>query len=199
MPKNSLAKRAVTNFAVKATPSILAHVIGNTLGGGELSKVTNSICNTIKTVTCKDRIVMEEAIKTQALLDEKVCDHFLSILYDSVQVYVQSDCKDYSRIVEWLIRTPNATPEEKVKYAKELKQQQHEHQLQILKAVGNQVSKVIAVIAMSGIGNKVAGQAPLIIEKLDKANNRHARIKLEEIRKKAEVDKAKAKYQAKNK
>ena len=93
MPK-SLATRAVTNFAVKATPSILAHVVGNAMGAGELSKVSNSICNTITTVTCKDRIVMAQAIKAQALLDEKVCDRFLSILYDSVQVYVQSDCED---------------------------------------------------------------------------------------------------------
>ena len=188
MPKNSLAKRAVTNFAVKATPSILAHVIGNTLGGGELSKVTSSICNTIKTVTCKDRIVMEEAIKAQVLIDANACDLFLRLLNDAIQVYVQSDCKDYSLVVEAVLHDPNATLKEKVQYALMLKQQQHDQWVQKVKVAANQVAKVVIVVGVKEIGNMIASQAPKILENQDKADKRDEDRKRLEAQKRAEAE-----------
>ena len=173
MPKNSLAKKAVTNFAVKATPSILAHVIENTLGGGELSKVTSSICNTIKTVTCKDRIVMEEAIKAQALINANACDLFLRLLNDAIQVYVQSDCKDYSIVVEAILHDPNATLEKKVEYVKALKKQQHEHRMEMVKTVvGGVVAFRLATAAASSL-EEIASQTPKIAETVQKIDKHH--------------------------
>ena len=177
MPKNALAKRAVTTFAVKATPTIVSHV----LGGGELSKVTSSICDTIKKVTCKDRIVLEEAIKALAVMDAPTCNMFMNLLYDSIQVYVQSDCKDYSRIVEWLIVTPNATPEAKVQYALMLKQQQHDQWVEKVKVVTKGVVTVTVTYAVKEIGTMFASQAPKILENQDKADKRDEDRKRKEL------------------
>ena len=184
MPKKSLAKRAVTTFAVNAAPTIVSHV----LGGGELSKVTSSICDTIKKVTCKDRIVLEEAIKALAVMDAPTCNTFMNLLYDSIQVYMQSDCKDYSRIVEWLIATPDATPDEKFKYAKELKQQQHDQWVEKVKVVTKATATVIITYTVKEIGTMIASQTPKILENQDKADKRDEAGKRLEVNKKADAE-----------
>ena len=173
MPKKSLAKRAVTNFAVKATPSILAHVVGNALGAGELSKITSSICTTITRVTCKDRIVMEEAIKALALIDANACDLFLRLLNDAIQVYVQSDCKDYSMVVEAVLHDPNATLEKKVEYIKDVKKQQHEHQVEMVKTIVGGVVLFRLTNAVSNATEMVASQTPKIAETVNEIDKRH--------------------------
>ena len=233
MPKNPFAKtadEAVTKFALKAAPLILRspQVLGNVLEVGEFSKVSRSICDVIRDVTCKDRIVMAEEIKARTPIDAAVCDKFMTLLNDAIQVYVQSDCADCSLIVKTILEDLDAPLEKKVQYVLDVKKEQHDHIIKVIKTAGGTVVAVRVGHALSHAIEAGASQIPKIADTLKEVDRRHEENKRErerqreetkrkqedtkreierqreetkrtEIRHKAEVEKAKAQQQAKNK
>ena len=169
-----MTEKAIAKLAVKATPRIL-----ESLGSEELIK---PICGVVKTVGCKNQIILREAINALGPAYANISAQYIKTLNETMQIAMQSNCKDYSLIVETVINEPGLGIREKVEYVSRLKKEQHEHTMEMVKTYTEQVCKVVVTGAGTVATLIMASNVPKFSGDVTKMLDSHEKTKRTQIR-----------------
>ena len=171
---DKMSEKTLQKFVLNATPGLL-----ESLGAGDLAP---TICDTIKTVGCRYQIVAVKAIENIGPAYAQICGQFMSLLNEAVRVSVESSCKDYSLIVEAVVKDPSASLEEKVEYVSRLKEEQHRHTMDTIKTATAQAGKFVVAAAGSVATILLTTQASKISGDIRRIDKHHQKTKRTQIR-----------------
>ena len=154
-----------TAIALKMAPVVLAKL------GQAQENTIKAVCDTVKTVGCKDQIALTDAIHALGPECAAISAQFVKALNESVHVYLQSSCKNYELIVEAVVTAPDTSIKDKVEYVRQLEAGRAEDHRKLLATwagvfATGAASLTMLVLALQA--SKISGDHVKIVQAMEK-------------------------------
>lgn len=143
---------ATAAIALKATSSILNAISASPALAGP-------ICETIRTVGCKDQIAFTNALNALGPAFANISTQYMKMLNEVVQVSLQSSCKNYELIVEAIVNDPTASLDEKVEHVSRLEKERAKNQNKLIKTVSGGVAALATIVGGVIVLPKISSDA----------------------------------------
>lgn len=130
-------------LSTKVTAKVVRKLAPIVLGKLPISnELISPVCNTIKTIACKHEILTAHALNLAVPEFAAFSKRFMQMLNESVQVSIQSSCKNYELIVGIVASDPKLSTSEKVNLVCEIERNRTQNLNSTISTVGTVITSV---------------------------------------------------------